>query len=251
MFRKYFILLLLAHILGDFYIQTGKIAEEKEKSLKWVLIHCAYYCGIMLLLSLSMISWKIILGATVAAAFHFLVDATKFVYISSINKKSKLTQITERNIFFIDQLLHCVCLIGIAYWGVRSDIQTSEWGIIEDFFYVVGVSENMFISWVLVLLIIHKPANIAIQKLLSIYKPANNIDDNKEVNNAGRFIGTLERIIMLIFLSIGQYSAIGLVLTAKSIARYDRISKEKNFAEYYLLGTLISTVVAIVVSFIL
>lgn len=75
--------------------------------------------------------------------------------------------------------------------------------------------------------------------------------DNKEVNNTGRFIGTLERIIMLIFLSIGQYSAIGLVLTAKSIARYDRISKEKNFAEYYLLGTLISTVVAIVVSFIL
>lgn len=32
-------------------------------------------------------------------------------------------------------------------------------------------------------------------------------------------------------------SAIGLVLTAKSIARYGRISKEKNFAEYYLLGT--------------
>lgn len=251
MFRKYFILLLLAHILGDFYIQTGKIAEEKEKSLKWVLIHCAYYSGIMLLLSLSIISWKIILGAAVAAAFHFLVDATKFVYISSINKKSKMTQITERNIFFIDQLLHCICLIGIAYWGVRSDIQTSEWEIIEDFFYVVGVSKNMFISWVLVLLIIHKPANIAIQKLLSIYKPASNIGDNKEVNNAGRFIGTLERIIMLIFLSIGQYSAIGLVLTAKSIARYDRISKEKNFAEYYLLGTLISTVVAIVVSFIL
>lgn len=79
----------------------------------------------------------------------------------------------------------------------------------------------------------------------------NKCTDNKEANNAGRFIGTLERIIMLIFLSIGQYSAIGLVLTAKSIARYDRISKEKNFAEYYLLGTLISTVVAIVVSFIL
>lgn len=251
MFRKYFILLLLAHILGDFYIQTGKMAEEKEKSLKWVLIHCAYYWGIMILLGLSMISRKIILGATVAAAFHLLIDVIKFVYMSSINKKGQRTQITERNIFFIDQLLHCVCLIGVAYWEVRSNIQTNGWRIIEDFFNIVGISENMVVSWILVLLVIHKPANIAIQKLLAIYKPVGNIGDNKEANNAGRFIGTLERIIMLIFLSIGQYSAIGLVLTAKSIARYDRISKEKDFAEYYLLGTLISTVVAIVASFVL
>ena len=42
---------------------------------------------------------------------------------------------------------------------------------------------------------------------------------------------------------------IGLVLTAKSIARYDRISKDKDFAEYYLLGTLLSTAIAIVAAF--
>ena len=53
---------------------------------------------------------------------------------------------------------------------------------------------------------------------------------------------------MLIFLFIKQYSAVGLVLTAKSIARYDKISKDKDFAEYYLLGTLISTLVSIIVS---
>lgn len=251
MFREYFILLLLAHILGDFYIQTEKMAEEKEKSLKWVLIHSAYYWAIMLLIGLSMMSRKIILGATGAAAFHLLIDAAKFVYVSSINKKGKITHITERNIFFVDQLLHCVCLIGIAYWESWSNIQTNEWRIITDFFDVVGVSKIMSVSWVFALLVIHKPANIAIQKLLAIYKPVDDISDNKDLNNAGRFIGTLERIIMLIFLSIGQYSAIGLVLTAKSIARYDRITKEKDFAEYYLLGTLISTVIAIVVSSVL
>lgn len=59
------------------------------------------------------------------------------------------------------------------------------------------------------------------------------------------------RIIILMFLSIDQYSAIGLVLTAKSIARYDKIAHEPEFAEYYLLGTLLSTVVAIVISFLL
>lgn len=38
-----------------------------------------------------------------------------------------------------------------------------------------------------------------------------------------------------------QYAAMGLVLTAKSIARYDKITKDERFAEYYLLGTLLST----------
>ena len=40
---------------------------------------------------------------------------------------------------------------------------------------------------------------------------AENDDDIK----AGRIIGTLERIIMMFFIDINQYSSIGLVLTAK------------------------------------
>lgn len=64
-------------------------------------------------------------------------------------------------------------------------------------------------------------------------------------NNVGRVIGTVERVIMLILIYMDQYSAIGLVLTAKSIARYDRITKDEKFAEYYLLGTLISAGIVI------
>ena len=33
--------------------------------------------------------------------------------------------------------------------------------------------------------------------------------------------------------------------------RYDKVSKEKDFAEYYLLGTLMSTVMVIIVSFLI
>lgn len=53
---------------------------------------------------------------------------------------------------------------------------------------------------------------------------------------------------MLIFLSKDQYAAIGFVLTAKSIARYDKITKDEKFAEYYLLGTLVSTLCVIICS---
>ena len=55
---------------------------------------------------------------------------------------------------------------------------------------------------------------------------------------------------MLFFLSIKQYSSVGLVLTAKSIARYNKIAEDQKFAEYYLLGTLLSTICVLVVSLI-
>ena len=106
--------------------------------------------------------------------------------------------------------------------------------------------EAIFLKWAAVLLLIHKPVNILIANVLSGYKPSDKRGPEGADRNAGRMIGTLERIIMVIFISIGQYSAVGLVLTAKSIARYDRISKDQAFAEYYLLGTLLSTICAVI-----
>jgi len=58
-------------------------------------------------------------------------------------------------------------------------------------------------------------------------------------------IGFLERFLMVIFLSLGQYASIGLIMTAKSIARYDKITKNGAFAEDYLIGTLASIIIAI------
>ncbi|MPN60962.1 hypothetical protein SDC9_208695 [bioreactor metagenome] len=80
--------------------------------------------------------------------------------------------------------------------------------------------------------------------MLLNYKPDLTNDDTS--NNAGAFIGSLERLIIVLLLSVNQYSAIGLVLTAKSVARYDKISKDQIFSEYYLLGTLLSTLYVIV-----
>jgi hypothetical protein len=251
MFRVYFILFLLAHVLGDFYLQTGKMAEKKTKSVKWVFIHSLCYLGVMLLTGLTMMSWQMALGATVAAVLHCIIDIIKFIYVSRKSKKRKLTQIIDRNVFFIDQLIHCIILFGIAYWLVSNNVLLQPADVIANFFNILGIPVEQVLNWLFALLLIHKPANIAISKLLMLYKPVNAEEDKKNDKSAGRFIGTVERIIMLIFLSIAQYSAIGLVLTAKSIARYDRISKEKDFAEYYLLGTLISTVIVIVVSFLL
>jgi hypothetical protein len=63
--------------------------------------------------------------------------------------------------------------------------------------------------------------------------------------NRGEWIGILERVIALTFILTGNYTAVAFVLTAKSIARFKELDN-KDFAEYYLLGTSASVVVALI-----
>lgn len=235
--------------MGDFYFQTERMAGRKAGLLSWVFIHGLWYWAAVLTVMLPVFSWETIAFGTIAALSHLAIDLVKYFYISG--QKKRMTPAKDQLIFMTDQLLHIGCLIVTSYFfTVKAGGLNACKGVTE-FFSVVGVSGGSALSWAAVLLIIHKPANIAIAKMLTIYRPQNKISDARYDKNAGRFIGTIERIIILIFISIQQYSAIGLVLTAKSIARYDKIAKEPEFAEYYLLGTLLSTAAVIITSFIL
>ena len=115
-----------------------------------------------------------------------------------------------------------------------------------DFAILFDADWTNWLSWGAKILLLHKPMNILIGQILQGYKPVG--VSQKEEKKAGRYIGTLERLIMVVLISLNQYSAVGLVLTAKSIARFDRISKDQSFAEYYLLGTLLSTICAILIA---
>ena len=68
--------------------------------------------------------------------------------------------------------------------------------------------------------------------------------DSDELARAGLYIGWLERALLYGFVVAGAPSAVALVVAAKSIARFPSFSKEK-FAEYFLIGTLASVVVAV------
>jgi len=66
----------------------------------------------------------------------------------------------------------------------------------------------------------------------------------------GKIIGNLERFLILTLVLLEEYTAIAFVLTAKSVARFGELD-ERRFAEYYLIGTLTSTLVAIIVGLLL
>ena len=72
---------------------------------------------------------------------------------------------------------------------------------------------------------------------------------NTGLKDAGSVIGILERIFTLTLVLIGQYTAIALILTAKSIARFEEL-KNRKFAEYYLIGTLSSILFSVIVGII-
>ena len=62
----------------------------------------------------------------------------------------------------------------------------------------------------------------------------------------GRAIGVLERALTLTFVLLGQYGAAGLVVAAKSLARFKAL-EDREFAEYFLVGTLASLLLAVAV----
>lgn len=66
------------------------------------------------------------------------------------------------------------------------------------------------------------------------------------LERAGATIGYFERALTLTFVLVGQYEAIALILAAKSVARFEGL-KKREFAEYYLIGTLSSMLFAMLV----
>ena len=60
----------------------------------------------------------------------------------------------------------------------------------------------------------------------------------------GATIGVLERLLIVTFVLTGAQAAIGFVVAAKTLARFKQLD-DRQFAEYYLLGTLASVSVAL------
>jgi hypothetical protein len=74
--------------------------------------------------------------------------------------------------------------------------------------------------------------------------------ENEKEYNAGRVIGMLERILILFFVLVNQLGAIGFIIAAKGFTRFKELGN-RDFAEYVLIGTLLSSLSAIAVALLL
>jgi hypothetical protein len=100
-------------------------------------------------------------------------------------------------------------------------------------FLLAANEANLLVRWLLGRLHIKPGAT------LSMINPG--IDAGEY--NRGRVIGLLERVLIYAFVLSGQFGAIGFTLAAKGFTRFKEL-ENRGFAEYVLIGTLLSSSIA-------
>ncbi|HHT44875.1 MAG TPA: DUF3307 domain-containing protein [Fastidiosipila sp.] len=235
-----FYFLLILHLLADFHLQTEAMAEHKAASFSGVLIHArvlalvALFGAILLAAFGTPIMLSVLLMA-VLFLFHFLLDTLKY-YLGTVFSGAR----ADASLFVLDQGLH-IFLIWLF-----ADVVLTQMDLQHQILFDIP---HGWLSWLLLALIVTKPANVSFKKMFVRYQVQESLDDENGRSfpepGAGALIGNLERLLSILFMGVGQYAAIGLVFTAKSIARFRQIEQNKRFAEYYLIGTLYSMLYAV------
>ncbi|MDY5798926.1 MAG: DUF3307 domain-containing protein [Eubacteriales bacterium] len=238
-------LMLLSHTLGDYYFQPQAMAKLKSRSTWYVLIHAGVYAAVMFLSVLLYPCRAYFNAVIIAAATHAMIDVIKQLILNHYAKLSILTVRQDRLAYLIDQVLHMTIILACAFltkaWeGGNSAALTA---LSEELPVVIGIDGYELLSIACALLAVMKPANVFIQKVLVTEKP--NDETRTRLRYGGR-IGSLERIVSVVMMYLGQYAAIALVFTAKSVVRFKDF-ENRDFAEYYLYGTLMSVVTAVAV----
>jgi len=217
--------LVLAHLLGDFVLQPLKWVLHKEShkiASGYLYLHVGVHLLLASLILWDLSLWKIILWVV---GSHYIIDLAK-LYIQPLFKRKTLP-------FFLDQFAHIIAIYVIAYW---TELPEHALGIIDQFDWLL-ITAIVFVTY---------PAALIMNKLLDPL--AHQIEfDHKSLPNAGKYIGMLERIFVLIFILLGRWEGIGLLITAKSVFRFNDLKESNNrkLTEYILIGTLLSFGLAI------
>lgn len=243
---KILALQLLAHLIGDFILQSSK--STRSKSAKGIrsahqYLHAFIVFVVAWFFSFSVDFWIVALCIGLS---HLLVDLSKSavkILLRQSARSYETKALIMRYAFVADQLLHCLFIYFFVYLYVAKQ------GMLPEF--ISRIPSDILLI-VVAFVICLKPSNVFIQTILTSYSliPSNqDLRKNRELERAGRLIGNIERCLALLFTIIGQYTAIGFIIAAKTVLRYKEGDVMKT--EYVLIGTLLSFGIAIVLGIII
>jgi hypothetical protein len=221
--------LILAHFIGDFLLQPKSWVEEKEirkaRSFK-LYMHILVHGLLVLLVLWNFNYWLLALLLTIS---HGIIDTVKLYAQKQSNKT---------NWFLIDQGLHIMSILAVWALFFKPEINLKSLvEYTEIWIYAVAI---LFITVV---------SGIVMRELMSTWSKVLNDSNDDSLNNAGKYIGMLERIFVFTFVVTGHWEGIGFLLAAKSVFRFGDLkeSKDRKLTEYILIGTLLSFGIAIAV----
>jgi hypothetical protein len=150
----------------------------------------------------------------------------------------KAYQPADLKFFLLDQALHVVVLI--TCWLFLAGARINPDIVFNNYRWMVYLTGYFLVT---------QPIGIIIGLATKNWRnlgQQNQPDDWNDLQRAGRWIGMLERIIIVTFVLLEQYEAIGLLIAGKSIIRFKEEDKRKS--EYFLFGTLVSFALSILVA---
>jgi len=252
-----FVLLILAHLLGDFVLQSNNWAQQKSKKgyktpVFWYHVILHGLLAIILIGHLCFWPYALLL-----IALHGGIDQLKSEMERTLRLPGKSPNPTKsiRRWFWYDQLLHLLSIILITLlWQSKvaphGSMQQSLANLQLLYMDIWTPSRILLITLIIFLT---RPAAIIIRQLITGWTPSyNTAIETDSLKNAGTYIGILERLFVFIFVIYGHVEAVGFLLAAKSIFRFGdlKAAKDRKLTEYVLIGTLISFGLALVAALI-
>lgn len=263
----------LAQLLADFPFQCDKINEEKkftkkligggirEKSLYEKIEGLLPHIGVHIVVTFTLLFlfknylkidfWDILIIIISISIVHLFIDYSKEKLKLKYEEKGLL-------LYLVDQIAHLVSIIIIIF------IQFESFSDFCDFlknaynFSITLIQFNFTtidkVIILLILIIINTYfSGYLIEFILKKIKPneSNDSNESNESNESnasskqnegkkfGRSIGYLERNLYMIFIATNLIEGVAVVIAIKAIARFKQFD-DKEFAEYYIVGSFIS-----------
>jgi Protein of unknown function (DUF3307) len=216
--------LILSHLITDFILQPESWVEERNNkhfASSKLYLH-GLITGALVWIITGFQYWLV---SAVIIVTHILIDGWK-----SYRKQTAIY-------FLIDQLFHLIVLTGCWYFTFIT------WN-------------NVIVTWqqlssnpaiwkkLTAFVFLTIPSGILIGQLTKQWR--DKLPEAENLANADKWIGIVERIIILIFVLYSQYAAIGLLVAAKGIIRFNEKDRQEIKTEYLVIGTLMSIGFAII-----
>jgi len=226
-----FAAILAAHLLGYLLFQAEWLIKQQRRT--WTLVlHAAIVVSISYLL-LGSFHWQILL---VVFATHLVMDAIR-VYVLSNSLASLL----------IDQFVHLTVVLALAcYFPYAANGGWWTTGVTPDLSRWYFVALTMISGIILCVPV----GGTLIAVLVSRFADELRDNDIIGLKQGGKYIGWLERFLVLLLLLMDQPNGIGFLIAAKSILRFGEIKdpSQRKVAEYIIIGTFLSFGWALMIS---
>jgi hypothetical protein len=235
-----FLSIYLAHLAADFVFQTHGLVERKQRGqpLAYLLHGLTHYLCAVLILgffvpgSITALHTHLVLAGL--ALLHLLLDFAKVQFAA----KGLLR--AGAGAFLADQFAHFLTVLFAVWLLLPAESFTTLVSLAQ----IMRGTENKLLAVPIVYLAVVFGGGYLIRALT---RPMADVvklpESGEQLQNAGLYIGWLERFLILTALLLQSPSAVGLVLAIKAIARYPEF-KSVRFAEYVIIGTLLSLSVA-------